>query len=190
MSAAIILSINYYYLAVALLSLLLIAFVVYVRFGSPIVVVGEKKIRFVDLLIPDKIWTDSIKSVRLLERMPAVRRSHEMYASRYNPQPPKAGVHWAVKGVCQVYTDEGVKHAVSYARDYAKCCIEINTTGGLFYINYKNEQKTVKLYEKIVSTVAMVGDDELVFHNDRSGLVKVLLYLIIVIIAYVLSILL
>lgn len=171
--------INYYYLLAIILSILLVVFIIYVRFGSPIVSVTGRMIKFMDFLIPEKIWGDSIKSIKLLDRMPAIRRGHEMYRHRYNPAPPKAGVIFPYKGFCQVYTDNGVKYAISYARDYKNCCIEIDTTRGLIYINYKNEEKTRRLYEKIITKVIMVGEDELKTYEDRSGLIKLIWYVVL-----------
>ena len=170
------LSLNVYYVLAIVLIVFLINFMIYVRFGSPIVLITAKKIHFIDFLIPEKVWGDSIKSIKMLDCMPAIKYTHNGYRHRYNPGVPKAGQKFECKGVCEVFTDDGIKQAISYSRSYKKCCIEIATTSGNIYINYKNEKRTRRLYEKIMSKVILVGEDELKTYTDNSGWLKVLFY--------------
>lgn len=167
---------NVYYVSAIALIIFLIIFLIYVRLGSPIVRVTAKKIRFFDLLLPNKVWGDSIISIKMLDRMPTIKYSHNGYRHRYNPRVPKAGKMIECKGVCEVFTDDGVKQAYSYSRSYKKYCIEIATTSGNIYINYKNEERTKRLYEKIITKVITVGEDELKTYDDNSGWMKLLFY--------------
>ena len=162
-------------MAIALI-IFLIVFIIYVRLGSPIVWVTAKKIRFIDLILPETVWGDSIISIKMLDSMPTIKYAHAGYMHRYNPRPPKAGQKVQCKGICEVFTDDGVKQAISYSRSYKKCCIEIVTTNGNVYINYKNEERTKRLYEKIITKVITVGEDELKTHEDNSGWLKLLFY--------------
>ena len=172
------LSLNVYYILAIVLIVFLINFIIYARFGSPIVIVTVKKIHFIDFLIPETVWGDSIKSIKLLDCMPAIKYAHAGYSHRYDPRVPKAGQKVECKGVCEVFTDDGIKQAISYSRSYKKCCIEIATTNGNIYINYKNEERTKRLYEKIVSKVITVGEDELKTHDDNYGWLKLLFYVL------------
>ena len=138
--------------AIALIILFIVIFI-YFRFCSPIIRITPQKLWFIDLLLPNRILADSIKSIRLLDRMPAIKYDHSGYINRYDPKPLKAGKMIPCKGYCEVITDDGIKQALSYSRDYKKNCIEIATTSGMVYINYKNEEQTKHLYEKITSTV-------------------------------------
>ena len=172
------LSLNVYYVLASVLIVFLINFIIYARFGSPIVIVTAKKIHFIDFLIPEKVRSDSIKSIKLLDCMPVIKYAHAGYSHRYDPRVPKAGQKVECKGVCEVFTDDGIKQAISYSRSYNKCCIEIATTSGNIYINYKNEKRTRRLYEKIMSKVILVGEDELKTYTDNTGWIKLLLYVL------------
>ena len=172
------LMLNIYYASAIALIIFLIIFLIYVRFGSPIVWVTEKKILFIDFLISQKVMGDSIISVKMLDSMPTIKYAHNGYRHRYEPRLPKAGQKIECKGVCEVFTDDGIKQAISYSRSYKKCCIEIVTTSGNVYINYKNEKRTQRLYEKIVTKVITVGEDKLKTYDDKSGWIKLLFYVL------------
>ncbi len=150
------LTLNLYHISAIALIILLIIFIIYVRFSSPIIRISSQKIWFIDLLLPNKILADSIISIKLLDRMPAIKYDHFGHINRYDPKPLKAGKMIPSKGYCEVVTDDGIKQALSYSMDYKKCCIEIATTSGMVYINYKNEERTKHLYEKFLVTFFLI----------------------------------
>ena len=72
-----------------------------------------------------------------------------------------------LRGEYDVITDSGVRRASVFVRKYKNRCIEIKTFNGPFYINKKNDEQTIQLYEKIISTVEF-PEDVIVDKNNKA----------------------
>ena len=126
-----------------------------------------------DFMYPAFIPNDAIKSIRLVYKSPSVMMRSNGYG----------GIKmW--KGIYRLR--EFKRRAVLYLENHNKGpFVEIQTTNDMYYINYKNAEQTIQLYDEMNSTLKLVDESRLVdlpkFSQKRSIVVVVVFVLVLMI---------
>ena len=126
-----------------------------------------------DFMYPAFIPNDAIKSIKLVYKAPNVTMRSNGYG----------GIKmW--KGIYRLR--EFKRHAVLYLENHNKGpFVEIQTTNDMYYINYKNAEQTIQLYDEMNSTLKLVDESRLVdlpkFSQKRSIVVVVVFVLVLMI---------
>ena len=121
-----------------------------------------------DFLYPSVIPNDSIKSIKLVDKMPKLLLKSNGYGGLRK-----------YKGFFRI--KDYRKRAVVYLENrFNAVCIEIQTTDALFFINLKDEERTRQLYEEIDSTVKLVNESKLVYLKTASQKRSVVVIVVLV----------
>ena len=126
-----------------------------------------------DFMYPAFIPNDAIKSIRLVYKSPSVMMRSNGYG----------GIKmW--KGIYRLR--EFKRRAVLYLENHNKGpFVEIQTTNDMYYINYKNAEQTIQLYDEMNSTLKLVDESRVVdlpkFSQKRSIVVVVVFVLVLMI---------
>ena len=126
-----------------------------------------------DFMYPAFIPNDAIKLIRLVYKSPNVTMRSNGYG----------GIKmW--KGIYRLR--EFKRRAVLYLENHNKGpFVEIQTTNDMYYINYKNAEQTIQLYDEMNSTLKLVDESRLVdlpkFSQKRSIVVVVVFVLVLMI---------
>ena len=126
-----------------------------------------------DFMYPAFIPNDAIKSIKLVYKAPNVTMRSNGYG----------GIKmW--KGIYRLR--EFKRRAVLYLENHNKGpFVEIQTTNDMYYINYKNAEQTIQLYDEMNSTLKLVDESRLVdlpkFSQKRSIVVVVVFVLVLMI---------
>ena len=126
-----------------------------------------------DFMYPSFIPNDAIKSIKLVYKAPNVTMRSNGYG----------GIKmW--KGIYRLR--EFKRRAVLYLENHNKGpFVEIQTTNDMYYINYKNAEQTLQLYDEMNSTLKLVDESRLVdlpkFSQKRSIVVVVVFILVLMV---------
>ena len=126
-----------------------------------------------DFMYPSFIPNDAIKSIKLVYKAPNVTMRSNGYG----------GIKmW--KGIYRLR--EFKRRAVLYLENHNKGpFVEIQTTNDMYYINYKNAEQTLQLYDEMNSTLKLVDESRLVdlpkFSQKRSTVVVVVFILVLMV---------
>ena len=126
-----------------------------------------------DFMYPSFIPNDAIKSIKLVYKAPNVTMRSNGYG----------GIKmW--KGIYRLR--EFKRRAVLYLENHNKGpFVEIQTTNDMYYINYKNAEQTLQLYDEMNSTLKLVDESRLVdlpkFSQKRRIVVVVVFILVLMV---------
>ena len=117
---------------------------------KPIIQIFTDGIYIKDFLYPSMIPADSIKSIKLVYTMPKVTMRSNGYGGAFM---------W--KGFFRI--KDYRKRAVLYLENHYKGpFIEIQTTQDLYFINSKQPDLTMRLFDEMNSTVKLIDESRLV----------------------------
>lgn len=124
---------------------------------APKYVVAEDGIFVDDLSCAINIPNNTIKSVKLIDRLPKIIVKNSATKLRN-----------IRKGNFMVKLENGVKEALLLVEDCTNSpVIELITTSNHVFINLGDEQKTNALFNEITEKVKIVAADELVVYKDK-----------------------
>ena len=126
----------------------IIAFTILVS-KKPIIQIFHDGIYVKDFLYPSMIPNDSIKSIKLVYGMPKVTMRSNGYGGAFM---------W--KGFFRI--KDYRKRAVLYLENHYKApFIEVQTTQDVYFINCKQAEMTIRLFDEMNSTIKLVDESRL-----------------------------
>ena len=135
---------------ITIVAVLTVLFVIFVG-KTPIFEIYNDIIIIRDMMYPANIPNYTIKSIRLIDKLPGV-----MYRlNGYGGIKRWKGVFGMKNGIYKkayLYVDNHLKGPV----------IELRTSNSLIYINLQTEEQTKQLYDEMMSTIKFVDENELV----------------------------
>ena len=157
--------VEYLILLISLLGIT-IALYVFSLVCSPVIKITESEILIKDFLFPFRFKRGSIKSTAIHEHCPNI--VSQDYLDKYGVNNTSMVIKKkSYKGLYNIMTKSGRKTtAFLFVRNVNKPCVEIKTAAGLYYVNYKDEDRTREIYNGIIGFMAYPADiaDE---RNDR-----------------------
>lgn len=135
---------------IAIITVLTVLFVIFVG-KTPIFEIYSDIIIIRDMMYPANIPNYTIKSIRMIDKLPGVLYRLNGYGGIKRWK----GVFGMKNGIYKkayLYVDNHLKGPV----------IELRTANNLIYINLKTEEQTKQLYDKMMSTIKFVDENELV----------------------------
>ena len=136
-----------------------VAFCVLCFVGGPVIKIAEDRIRIKDSIFPlFRFKRESIKSITMLDNCPNV--VSQDYVDRNGRHETSLLIKKkSYKGQYNIFTKSGRKMtAFLFVRDVNMPCIEIKTLSGLYYLNYKAENRTREIYNNIIGFMAYPSD--------------------------------
>ena len=126
-----------------------------------------------DFMYPVFIPNDAIKSIKLGYKLPSILMRTNGYGGLKM---------W--KGFYRI--KEGRKRVILYLEDHNKVpFIEIQTTKDTYFVNFKNVEQTMQLYDEMTSAVKLVDESRLIDFKGISPIRSIIVVVIFTIVIMV-----